>query len=746
MLAAGGVWWKEMKTDYFGLWLGVMMVTLCARSALSADPVAKASDVVLLERGGKRDARVHDPSSIVKCAGEYWLFATGVGVRSWRSTDLVDWEPGPRVFPEIPGWVTNVVARQRGHFWAPDVIHHDGHYLLYYSVSRFGVNTSAIGLVSTPTLDPADPAYRWTDRGVVIQSGVADDFNAIDPAVIRTAEGELWMSFGSFWSGIKLVQLDPGSGLRVAEDSPVHSLASYKAIEAPHIFQHDGYYYLFLNWDRCCRGLRSTYNVRVGRSRLVTGPYLDRDGVDMLEGGGTLLLETDGPFIGPGHPSVFEEEGEFWFSCHFYDGTTRRGTSMLAIRPLRWGEGGWPVVEEDSTANEVRRFDFGTERTELGYTLVSPLMRYSVERGYGFEPGSKVEMLDHGGDPVFGDGVSGEDPFFFSVALPQGDYRVTVTLGGAATESATTIKAESRRLMLEDVRSAGGESVTRSFAVNVRTPEIASGGRVRLKDRERSYLHWDDKLTLEFNGTRPSVASLEIRPAPKAVTVYLAGDSTVTDQPREPWNSWGQMLTRFFDARVSVANHAESGESIRSSLGARRFDKIFSSIKPGDYLFFQFGHNDMKEKAADALATYRANLERLIDRTREKGATPVLVTSMERKSGVKRDTLREYPSTVREVAASKGVALIDLHAMSKVLYGALGSDLDKAFQDGTHHNNYGSYELAKCVVEGIRRSGLRLVRYLREEVEPFDPARPDPVAEFALPATPLWDGRKPDGD
>jgi lysophospholipase L1-like esterase len=268
---------------------------------------------------------------------------------------------------------------------------------------------------------------------------------------------------------------------------------------------------------------------------------------------------------------------------------------------------------------------------------------------------------------------------------------------------------------------------------------------VKLKDREKDYLHWDNKLTLEFNGARPCIAGLEIAPAPTATTVFLVGDSTVTDQPFEPWNSWGQMLPRFLKPDVALANYAESGESWKSSLGAGRLDKVWSEVKRGDYVFAQFGHNDMKNRAPDALATYEANLERFVDEAQRRGATPVLVTSMERKGGVERDTLGEYPRVVRDMAARKKVTLIDLHAASRILYQALGPDLGKAFQDGTHHNDYGSYELAKCVVEGIRMSGLGLAKSLADDVVPFDPAKPDPVANFNVPASPARAAEKPDG-
>lgn len=358
----------------------------------------------------------------------------------------------------------------------------------------------------------------------------------------------------------------------------------------------------------------------------------------------------------------------------------------------------------------------------------------------GLEPGAAIKSNDRG--------VSSDKPFLLSIPLPEGNYKVTVTLGDPTSASTTTIKSEMRRLMLEKVHTDPGKYETRMFTVNIRTPKIAGDGDVRLKQREKDseMVEWDDKLTLEFNGDHPSVCSIEITKSDDLATVYLVGDSTVCDQSREPWNSWGQMLPRFLKPDVVVANNAESGESLKSTLGAHRLDKVLSTMKKGDYLFIQFGHNDMKDKASDALATYKSNLEKFVKAARGKGATPVLVTSMERKAGVEADTLGEYPDTVREVAKEQNVALIDLNAMSKTLYKALGSDLGKAFQDGTHHNNYGSYELAQCVVQGIKESNLPLAKSIVDDFKGFDPAHPDPVDSFTMPASPMSDTAKPDGN
>ncbi len=392
------------------------------------------------------------------------------------------------------------------------------------------------------------------------------------------------------------------------------------------------------------------------------------------------------------------------------------------------------------------KFDFGSDRAAPGTTAVTPATVFTPEKGYGFDLGITPQAEDRGGDPLRGDFITGDGGFYFSVELPDGSYEVTVLLGDPKGKSDTTIKSESRRLMLENCLTAANEQVTRKFTVNIRKPEINGGSRVGLKDREKNYLHWDSKLTLEFNGPRPCIAALEISPAANPVAVYLVGDSTVTDQPYEPWNSWGQMLPRFFKPGVAVANYAESGESLRSSLSARRIAKVESLLKKDDYVFIQFGHNDMKDKKEGALERYEADLTALVKSARAKGGIPVLVTSMERKGGITNDTLAGYPDAVKRVAKKEKAALIDLHAMSRLLYVGLGNDLNAAFQDGTHHNNFGSYEIAKCVVEGIRKEKLPLAVLLADDVKPFDPSRPDAVADFHYAASPLKDLTKPDGN
>jgi lysophospholipase L1-like esterase len=386
------------------------------------------------------------------------------------------------------------------------------------------------------------------------------------------------------------------------------------------------------------------------------------------------------------------------------------------------------------------KFVFGS-KPQRGWTQVSPTNVYSVATGFGFEPGANVSA------PAGGDHVASDKPFYFSVKLPEGNYKVTALFGDGTNKSVVTVKAELRRLMLEKVPVAPGKKVSRTFIVNIRSPLITESNHVHLKPRETTneWWAWDDKLTIEFNGTHPCLRGLEIEKA-AVPTVFLMGDSTVCDQGAEPWNSWGQMLPRFFKPEIAVANHSESGETVADSMRAQRFEKIFSLMKPGDYLFIQFGHNDMKSRAPNALETYKAGLKDVVERTRTLGGTPVLVASMERKGGVESPTLMGYPEAAREVAKDENCALIDLNAMSLVFYKALGADLGKAFQDATHHNNYGSYELAQCVVEGIKWDKLPLAKHIVDDFKGFDPAHPDSVADFQMAVSPVSSSEKPLGN
>jgi lysophospholipase L1-like esterase len=374
---------------------------------------------------------------------------------------------------------------------------------------------------------------------------------------------------------------------------------------------------------------------------------------------------------------------------------------------------------------------------------------YGNDAAYGFEPGAKVTCVDRRVRQGETSGVCFSDkPFYFSSALPEGNYKVTITFGDEEAATSTVVKAELRRLLLENVETAKGRFVTRSFVVNVRTPHISTGGEVKLKDREKTIERWawDEKLTLEFNGKRPSVTAIDIESV-RVPTVFLLGDSTVCDQPGEPYASWGQMITRFFGDKVAVANHAESGESLKSSFSANRFAKVLSVMRPGDYLLIQFAHNDEKEKGdgIGAFTSYKSSLKQLVEAARKNGGIPILITPMHRRTfdaaGKITNSHGDYPNAVRRAAKEENVPLIDLTAMSKDLYEALGKDGSGILfkeGDGTHHNSYGSYELARCIVQAVRDQKLPLAKFLIKGLPKFDPKRPDPRENFTVPASPVW--------
>lgn len=431
------------------------------------------------------------------------------------------------------------------------------------------------------------------------------------------------------------------------------------------------------------------------------------------------------------------------------------------------------------------RFNFDPLIHRVGYTYIQPGQVYTEQFGYGFDFGTTAP------EPPF----TSSPPFYFSVRVPEGNYNVTVTLGDAGGPSRTTIKAECRRLMVEEVKTEKGKFAIRTFTVHVRDSIIhepvvsyagaagadpaagatvvgrvpPAGTPVRLKAREYAFLHWDNKLTLEFSNEAPRISAIEIEPAGPMPTVFLAGNSTVVDQAEEPWAAWGQMIPVFFQpGRVAIANYAESGETLKAFVGERRLAKVWSMARPGDYLFIEFAHNDQKPGSShlDPFTTYKEELSLYIREARSRGMIPVLVTSMHRRNfdggGHVVNTLGDYPEAMRQEAAEMKVALIDLNAMSRELYEAWGPERsihafvhypantfpgqDKELKDDTHFNSYGAYELAKCVAKGIRENIPELAKRLVHDLPSFDPNHPDPMEDRKLPMSGKVTVRKPDGN
>jgi arabinan endo-1,5-alpha-L-arabinosidase len=303
-----------------------------------------------------RETPVHDPV-MTRQGSTYYLFSTGMGISVWSSNDLKSWRKEAPVFNNPPQWALQAVPGFKGHIWAPDIVFHEGQYYLYYAVSAFGKNTSCIGVAVNKTLDPKSPDFHWQDKGKVVQSIPGRDlWNAIDPALIVDESNTPWLAFGSFWEGMKLVKLnksltalaEPQEWFTIARrprafNTPDTS-AGDAAIEAPFIFKKDSLYYLFVSTDYCCRAEKSDYKVVVGRSKSVTGPYVDKAGVRMDEAGGTLVVEGDGiQWFGAGHNAAYTFGRTDYIVYHGYDAADK-GRSKLIIKELQWDKGGWPVI------------------------------------------------------------------------------------------------------------------------------------------------------------------------------------------------------------------------------------------------------------------------------------------------------------------------------------------------------------------------------------------------------------------
>lgn len=408
----------------------------------------------------------------------------------------------------------------------------------------------------------------------------------------------------------------------------------------------------------------------------------------------------------------------------------------------------------------------GRDKTAI---QVKPDDVFTPERGYGYDFQSVIEEAKKAQNETFhlSDGI-----FYFSCALPDGNYRVTVTLGSKKAKGNTTVRAESRRLFVQNALTKKGEFKTYSFVVNKRNTIIVmpdgKTDRVRIKKREETKMNWDDKLTIEVNGDAPAISSIKIEPANDVPTLWLCGNSTVVDQDYEPWASWGQMITRWLTDQVAVANYAESGETATSFIGAGRLKKIVSLMKPGDYIFMEFGHNDQKEKrpGSGAFYNYAYALKQFVDEARAKEVTPIFITPTQRRSfgkdGKINETHANYPEAMRWVAKDLGVQVIELHDMTRTFYETLGVEgskhalvhypagtypgQTKAFEDNTHFNPYGAYEISKMVVMGMKQLDLPVLQHLRDDFEPFSPSEPDDWKLFHWNDGPFIDIVKPDGN
>lgn len=316
-----------------------------------------------------KDPNAHDPVMAKGEDGRYYCFMTGMNVGVISSADMVTWRMEPSALKETPAWAKDTVPGYKGHTWAPDISYHNGKWHLYYSCSTFGKNGSAIGHAVNKTLDPKSPDFGWIDEGMVIASHRSvDNWNAIDPNLIVDKKGQPWLTYGSFWDGIQLIKLSKKDfktpiskpktiarrlGRKISKEEVFDPKnfeieggntieAGENAIEAPFAFYHDGYYYMFVSFDYCCRGEKSTYKTVYGRSKNVKGPYLDKSGKDMAYGGGTYLYGPNEEYFGVGHCSAYEWDGKCYFISHAYE-KSKNGAAKLFIRPMNFDKDGWII-------------------------------------------------------------------------------------------------------------------------------------------------------------------------------------------------------------------------------------------------------------------------------------------------------------------------------------------------------------------------------------------------------------------
>ena len=408
----------------------------------------------------------------------------------------------------------------------------------------------------------------------------------------------------------------------------------------------------------------------------------------------------------------------------------------------------------------IKEFNFGANADKKTGTVINKAVVYTKTAGYGFD-------LQFDKNVVFDEkSISAKSPFYFSIKLPEGNYSVEIVLGGS-NSGITTVKAESRRLMLREIKTAANETKTMRFMVNVRTAKFDINNTITLKPAEIKGLNWDEKLTLEFLGTS-IVQSIKVTPVSKITTIYMAGDSTVMEHDLEPWASWPQFFQNYLTTDVVIANYAYSGLTLRSFESTYRLEKILYLMEPGDYLFIEFGHNDEKATGdgKGASGAYTALLKDLIVKTRNKGGSPILVTPIQRRifnpNGTLKPTHGEFPDAMRKVAQEMQVPLIDVTKMTTSLYQSWGNELSKkafvhypanifpgqisALADNTHFNSFGANEVTRCIVQNIKNAGLDLAKHIKPTVPHYIFKNPSKPSDWTVPMSIRIGIDKPDGE
>ncbi|MEY4487707.1 MAG: hypothetical protein RIQ79_215 [Verrucomicrobiota bacterium] len=513
------------------------------------------------------DIGIHDPSTVIWEGNQAFVFGTGNGIVVHSSTDGVTWKSKSAVFATPPAWTVAAVPDFTGNFWAPDIAYFNGKYHLYYSVSSWGTIDSAIGLATSPSL--ATPV--WTDQGKVIQSdavGYTDantdltSYNCIDPSILVAADGTVWMAFGSYSDGILVMQLDPATGKRLYPATAPYKVASSSTAffsnttEGACLYQRGAYYYLFLNYGGCCSGLDSTYNIRVGRSTSPLGPFYDRTGVNLKNGGGTLLLSSSGRFIGPGHMSIWTRAGREWFGCHYYD-ANNNGAPTHDIEPLLWTTDGWPQLSRDRIAALPFGGDLADAQGEHpGTAGTGATWRHDAERGtvLQFDGSSQATLPTGTGLARTIDIVFRPD----DLATP---WQRVFDFGQSTTRYAF-------------FTPAGADGLPRFAIANGGAEQVLIGAQALVAG---AWTHATVTLNgttgvLYLNGTAVATATITLQLSDIVPTNSLLGGSQFTTDPKflgriASLRTWGRALS-LSEVRAPWAQITQPGESARFAPGS----------------------------------------------------------------------------------------------------------------------------------------------------------------------------------
>lgn len=399
------------------------------------------------------------------------------------------------------------------------------------------------------------------------------------------------------------------------------------------------------------------------------------------------------------------------------------------------------VVCCTTSYGQTHKFDFGNGPVAEGYTAIKTDTKYSDKLGYGIEKGNVSSVDRQWDNDLITDFLTTKDELFFSVKLPQGNYEVKIIFGDGENDSETTVKVENRRLIFDRVTTAGGVFVQGKASIRkMETKSINGKVTMSIKDREKTYYTWDNKLTFRISGKAPAIAGIEITPKEDVVTLWLCGNSTVVDQLNEPWAGWGQMIPNFLKSSASVANYAESGLTSGGFLSMKRLDKILEEVKKGDYVFVEFGHND--QKSSTDTKNYSNNLKKFSDNIKSKGAIPVFVTPTARQGDTDvKTSIGGLAQEMRETAKKLGVVYLDLNQKVIELQKSLGNNKQELYMytenDKTHFCNYGGYELARAILKEMESKLPDLKQHFRDNYVSFDTSDPDPTNYLSQSKEPI---------